>query len=92
MRGQRIVSKVFVWQTDDVSDQKLNQNVLLCDGLSDGSVLTCTEHLRRWDVRLEEMIGLAEKPLERYRVTIGNGNLYVEVPADAEAAATEDSG
>lgn len=54
-----------------------HQDVPLCEGLYDGSVLTCHQHLWQWDIRSGAPMGLAELPLERYDVTIEGDEIYV---------------
>jgi toluene monooxygenase system ferredoxin subunit len=43
-----------------------HQEVPLCEGMFDGSTLTCHMHLWQWDVRTGAPLGIAEAPLERY--------------------------
>ncbi len=54
-----------------------HQDVALCEGLFDGSVLTCHQHLWQWDIRTGAPMGLAEAPLERYDVMVEGGAVYV---------------
>ena len=54
-----------------------HQDVALCEGLFDGSVLTCHQHLWQWDIRTGAPMGLAEAPLQRYDVTVEGGVIYV---------------
>src|SRR5664279_1476622 len=54
-----------------------HQDVPLCEGLYDGSVLTCHQHLWQWDIRTGAPMGLAEAPLERYDVTVEGDAIYV---------------
>ncbi|HEX6795457.1 MAG TPA: cyclic nucleotide-binding domain-containing protein [Casimicrobiaceae bacterium] len=54
-----------------------HQDTPLCEGLYDGAVLTCHQHLWQWDIRTGAPIGLAEAPLERYEVAVENGSIYV---------------
>jgi toluene monooxygenase system ferredoxin subunit len=54
-----------------------HQDVPLCEGLYDGSVLTCHQHLWQWDIRSGAPMGLAELPLERYDVTIEGDEIYI---------------
>jgi toluene monooxygenase system ferredoxin subunit len=54
-----------------------HQEVALCEGLFDGSVLTCHQHLWQWDIRTGAPMGLAEAPLERYDVTVEGDAIYV---------------
>lgn len=57
-----------------------HQEVALCEGLYDGSVLTCHQHLWQWDIRTGAPMGLAELPLELYKVAVDNGAVYIEEP------------
>lgn len=57
-----------------------HQDVALCEGLYDGSVLTCHQHLWQWDIRTGAAMGLAEAPLEYYEVKIEEGNIYILPP------------
>src|SRR2546427_10623817 len=54
-----------------------HQAVPLCEGLFDGSVLTCHMHLWQWDVRTGAPLGIAEAPLQRYPVTVEGDSLYL---------------
>jgi len=54
-----------------------HQDVPLCEGLYDGSVLTCHMHLWQWDIRSGAPLGIAEAPLERYALAVDNGAIYV---------------
>ena len=54
-----------------------HQEVPLCEGLFDGTTLTCHMHLWQWDVRTGVPLGIAETPLERYDVTVEGGAVYV---------------
>jgi len=54
-----------------------HQDVPLCEGLYDGSVLTCHMHLWQWDIRSGAPLGIAEAPLERYALAVENGAIYV---------------
>ncbi len=54
-----------------------HQDVALCEGLFDGSVLTCHQHLWQWDIRTGAPMGLAEAPLERYDVTVEGDAIFV---------------
>ena len=54
-----------------------HQEVPLCEGLFDGSVLTCHMHLWQWDVRTGAPLGIAEAPLQRYRVAVEGDSLYL---------------
>lgn len=54
-----------------------HQDVPLCEGLFDGAVLTCHQHLWQWDVRSGRPRGLAEAPLETYPVQVEGDAIYV---------------
>jgi toluene monooxygenase system ferredoxin subunit len=56
-----------------------HEGVALCDGVFDGDVLTCLEHLWQWSLRSGgEPRGLAEKPLEMYEVALEGDALYLK--------------
>lgn len=57
-----------------------HQDVALCEGLYDGCVLTCHQHLWQWDIRSGAPIGLAEAPLEYYEVKVEDGSVYIVPP------------
>jgi len=57
-----------------------HQDVSLAEGLYDGSVLTCHQHLWQWDIRTGSPIGLAETPLECFKVEMDNDSIYVDTP------------
>lgn len=57
-----------------------HQDVELDEGLFDGQVLTCHQHLWQWNVSTGEPIGLAEEPLECYQVQVEGDSLYVVPP------------
>jgi len=54
-----------------------HQEVALCEGMYDGTVLTCHQHLWQWDIRTGAPMGIAEAPLERYEVTVEGDAIYV---------------
>ncbi len=54
-----------------------HQEVPLCEGLYDGVVLTCHQHLWQWDIRTGAAMGLAEAPLESFPVRVEGDSLYV---------------
>lgn len=54
-----------------------HQEIPLCEGMFDGTVLTCHQHLWQWDIRTGEPQGLAEAPLERYEVKVEGENILV---------------
>ena len=47
-----------------------HQEVPLCEGMYDGTVLTCHQHLWQWDIRTGAPMGIAEAPLERYDIAV----------------------
>jgi toluene monooxygenase system ferredoxin subunit len=54
-----------------------HQDVPLCEGLFDGSTLTCHMHLWQWDVRTGAPLGLAEAPLQRYPLSRNGDSVYL---------------
>jgi toluene monooxygenase system ferredoxin subunit len=55
-----------------------HQGVALCDGVFDGDVLTCLEHLWQWSLRSGgEPRGLAERPLEMYQLEVEGDAVYL---------------
>jgi toluene monooxygenase system ferredoxin subunit len=54
-----------------------HQDVPLCEGLFDGSTLTCHMHLWQWDVRTGAPLGIAEAPLQRYPLAREGDALYM---------------
>jgi toluene monooxygenase system ferredoxin subunit len=54
-----------------------HQDVPLCEGLFDGSTLTCHMHLWQWDIRSGEPRGIAEAPLQRYPLEREGDELYL---------------
>lgn len=59
-----------------------HQEVALCDGLFDGSTLTCHQHLWQWDIRTGAPQGLAEAPLEVYRTELQGDGVYIVEAGD----------
>ncbi|MFN2645830.1 MAG: cyclic nucleotide-binding domain-containing protein [Burkholderiales bacterium] len=55
-----------------------HQDVPLCEGIFDGSVLVCHQHLWQWDIRTGAPMGIAEIPLERYDVTVEGDAIYLD--------------
>ena len=56
-----------------------HEGIALCDGVFDGDVLTCLEHLWQWSLRSGgEPRGLAEKPLEMYELQLEGDALYLK--------------
>jgi toluene monooxygenase system ferredoxin subunit len=60
-----------------------HQDVPLCEGLFDGSTLTCHMHLWQWDVRTGAPLGLAEAPLQKYSLAVEGDSLYLGGSATA---------
>lgn len=60
-----------------------HQDVALCEGLYDGAVLTCHQHLWQWDIRTGAAIGLAEAPLECFKVEVDEDSIYITAGGDA---------
>lgn len=58
-----------------------HQEVALCEGIYDGTTLTCHEHLWQWNATSGAPVGLAEAPLERYDVEVRGDEIYVGVPS-----------
>ncbi len=56
-----------------------HETVPLADGVHDGSVLTCLEHLWQFDLRTGAAMGDAEAPMTTYKLKQENGELYVWV-------------
>jgi len=54
-----------------------HQEVELCEGFYDGSVLTCHQHLWQWDVKTGAPMGLAEAGLEFYELNVKDGDIYI---------------
>jgi toluene monooxygenase system ferredoxin subunit len=54
-----------------------HQEIPLCEGILDGTVLTCHQHLWQWDLRTGEPQGLAEAPLGRYELTVEGDDIVV---------------
>lgn len=57
-----------------------HQDVPLAEGLFDGSVLTCHQHLWQWNIRSGTPMGLAELPLECFKVETDNDSIYIDTP------------
>jgi toluene monooxygenase system ferredoxin subunit len=60
-----------------------HQDVPLCEGLFDGSTLTCHMHLWQWDVRTGAPLGIAEAPLQRYPLAREGDALYLRAEGTA---------
>ena len=54
-----------------------HQEVALCEGLFDGALLTCHQHLWQWEIRTGAPVGLAEAPLECYTTQVDGEAVYV---------------
>ena len=63
-----------------------HQEVPLCEGLYDGAVLTCHQHLWQWDIRTGAPMGLAEAALESFPVQVEGDALYVVAQSALNAA------
>lgn len=57
-----------------------HQDVSLAEGLFDGSVLTCHQHLWQWDIRSGSPRGLAEMPLDCFKVEVDKDSIYIDTP------------
>jgi toluene monooxygenase system ferredoxin subunit len=60
-----------------------HQEVPLCEGLFDGSTLTCHMHLWQWDVRTGEPRGIAEAPLQLFPLAREGEALYLAAEGGA---------
>jgi toluene monooxygenase system ferredoxin subunit len=47
------------------------------EGMFDGQTLTCHQHLWQWNVATGDPQGLAESPLQCFRLKTENGNVYL---------------
>jgi toluene monooxygenase system ferredoxin subunit len=63
-----------------------HQDVSLAEGLYDGSVLTCHQHLWQWDIRSGSPLGLAEMPLDCFKVEVDNDSIYIDTPGALSVA------
>ena len=63
-----------------------HQDVALCEGLYDGEVLTCHQHLWQWDIRTGAAMGLAEAALESFPVQVEGDSIYVVAQSALSAA------
>ena len=54
-------------------------DVPLVEGVHDGNVLTCLEHMWQFDLRTGAAMGDAEAPMDTYKLKEENGELYVWV-------------
>jgi len=56
-----------------------HEGTALCDGIFDGEVLTCLEHLWQWSLRDGgEPRGLAEKALEMHEVEVEGDAVFLK--------------
>ncbi|MEJ0048814.1 MAG: Rieske 2Fe-2S domain-containing protein [Rhodospirillales bacterium] len=56
-----------------------HEGIALCEGVFDGELLTCVEHLWQWSLADGgEPRGLAEGPLEMYPVTVDAGVVFLD--------------
>jgi toluene monooxygenase system ferredoxin subunit len=56
-----------------------HEGVALCDGVFDGDVLTCLEHLWQWSLRSGgEPRGLAEQALQMYEVEVQGDAVFLK--------------
>src|SRR5919204_6942683 len=60
-----------------------HQEVPLCEGLFDGSTLTCHMHLWQWDVRTGEPRGIAEAPLQLFSLEREGDAVYLAAEGGA---------
>jgi toluene monooxygenase system ferredoxin subunit len=63
-----------------------HQDTPLCEGLYDGAVLTCHQHLWQWDIRTGAAMGLAEEALESFPVKVEGDSIYVVAQGALDAA------
>ena len=58
-----------------------HEGVALCEGVFDGDVLTCLEHLWQWSLREGgDPRGLAEKALEMHEVEVEGDAVFLKKP------------
>jgi toluene monooxygenase system ferredoxin subunit len=58
-----------------------HEGVALCEGVFDGEVLTCLEHLWQWSLRDGgDPRGLAEKALEMHEVEVEGDAVFLKKP------------
>jgi toluene monooxygenase system ferredoxin subunit len=56
-----------------------HEGIALCEGVFDGDVLTCLEHLWQWSLRSGgEPRGLAERALQMYEVEVQVGEVFLK--------------
>ena len=76
--GQQVLIANFGEKYFAYSGSCPHQGTCLSEGFYDGAVLTCHKHLWQWDITSGKAIGLAEAPLEKYKLEIKNNELFVE--------------
>ena len=63
-----------------ISDICSHEEIELSDGELDGEDVECPAHGSRFNVRTGEVTGLpAEDPVDTYRVTVEDGQIFIEV-------------
>lgn len=55
-----------------------HQGIALCEGVLEGTTLTCLEHLWQWDLRSGEPMGKAEEPLKMIAVHADGDSIYLD--------------
>lgn len=55
-----------------------HQEVDLDEGMFDGEVLTCHQHMWQWKIETGEAVGLAECPLNVYKVEVEGESIFVD--------------
>ena len=58
-----------------------HETIPLEQGIHDGSVLTCLEHMWQFDIQTGAPLGDAREGLRRYRLKDDGGELYVALEA-----------
>jgi len=76
--GQKVLVANFGERYFAYSGSCPHQGTCLSEGFYDGAVLTCQKHLWQWDITTGKAIGLAEAPLEKYKLEIKNEEIFVE--------------
>jgi toluene monooxygenase system ferredoxin subunit len=55
-----------------------HEGFALCDGVFDGTTLTCLEHFWQWDIRSGEPMGRAEASLRVFPIAVDGDAVYIE--------------
>src|SRR5262245_24035912 len=55
-----------------------HEGVALCDGVFEGTTLTCLEHLWQWDICSGDPLGKAEHPLRVFPVETDGDAVYIK--------------